>query len=66
MLYGDCQSGRTAVIARHVSFAQIRPTCRLTQRRQVARKYATNESNECKKSRLTQQTQLTHAARTQL
>ena len=25
MLYTDCQSGRTAAIARHVSFAQI--TC---------------------------------------
>jgi len=23
MLYSDCQSGRTAAIARHVSFAQI-------------------------------------------
>jgi len=23
MLYTDCQSGRTAAIARHVSFAQI-------------------------------------------
>jgi len=25
MMYTDCQSGRTAAIARHVSFAQI--TC---------------------------------------
>ena len=30
MLYTDCPGGKTDAVARHVSFAQIKPTCLLS------------------------------------